>query len=47
MMEFGKSDKMIKISGKVDKPTLTMDSAVLIFRSLLKKELLQNKNRFF
>ena len=33
---FGKSDKMIKISGKVDKPTLTMDSA-MIFHSLFKK----------
>ena len=30
---------MIKISGKVDKPTLTMDSAILIFHSSLKKEL--------
>ena len=30
---FGKSDKIIKISGKVDKPTLTTDSAI-IFRSL-------------
>ena len=32
---------MIKISEKVDKPTLTMDSAI-IFHSLLKKELIQN-----
>ena len=31
---------MIKISGKVDKPTLTMDS---IFRSLLETELHQLK----
>ena len=47
MVDFGKSDKMIKISGKVDKPALTMDSAILIFRSLLKKELHQNENEFF
>ena len=38
---------MIKISGKVDKPTLTMDSAIWIFCSLLKKELLQNEWGFF
>ena len=44
MVRFGKSDEMKKISGKVDKPTLTMDSVILIFRSLLKKELLQKKN---
>ena len=25
MVDFGKSDKMIKVSGKVDKSTLTMD----------------------
>ena len=35
MLDFGKSDKIIKISGKVDKLALTMDSAILIFRSLL------------
>ena len=31
----------MKISGKVDKPTLTKDSAILIIRPLLKKEILQ------
>ena len=36
MVDFGKSDKM-KISGNMDKPTLTMNS--IIFRSLLKTEL--------
>ena len=35
---------MIKISRKVDKPTLTTDSA-MIFRSLFKKELLHNLQR--
>ena len=35
---------MIKVSGKVDKLTIIMDS---IFRSLFKKELSQNKNEFF
>ena len=33
MVDFRKSDEMIKISGKVDKPTLITDS--IIFRSLL------------
>ena len=37
---------MIKISGNVYKPTLTMYSAILIFHSLLKKELFQNENGF-
>ena len=37
---------MIKMSGKVDKPTLTTDST-MIFPSLLKKELLQNEKVFF
>ena len=46
MVDFGKSYKMIKVSGKVYKPKLTTDSA-MIFRSLLKKELLQNENGFF
>ena len=32
MVDFGKSDKMMKIIGKVDKRTLTTDSA-MIFRS--------------
>ena len=32
VVDFGKSDKMIKINGKVDKPTLTTDS--IIFRFL-------------
>ena len=45
MIDFGKSGKMIKISGKVDKPTLTMDS--FIFCSLLETELHQNENEFF
>ena len=39
MIGFGKSDKMIKISGKVDKPTLTTDLAILIFRSYGKKNI--------
>ena len=38
---------MIQISGKEDKTTLKTNSAILIFRSLLKKELLQNENWFF
>ena len=42
MVDFGKSDKMIKISGKVNKPTLTTD--LVIFRSLLERELHQNEN---
>ena len=29
MVDFGKSDKMIKITRKVDKPTLTMASMIL------------------
>ena len=37
MVDFDKSDKMIKIRRKVDKPTLTMDSA-RIFCSLFKKD---------
>ena len=36
MVDFGKSNKMIKIKGKVDKPTLTMDS--LIFSSFVETE---------
>ena len=47
MVDFGRSDKMIKICGKLNKPTLTMDSAILVFHSLLKEELLQNENEFF
>ena len=39
MVDFGKSDEMIKISGNVDKPTLTTDSA-MIFPSLFKKKTL-------
>ena len=35
MVDFNKSDKMIKISRKVNKPILTTD---LIFHSLLEKE---------
>ena len=36
--DFGKSEKMIKISEKVDKP---------IFRSILETELYLNENEFF
>ena len=36
MVDFGQFDKIIKISGKVDKPTLMMGSA-MIFCSLFKK----------
>ena len=39
MVDFCKSDKTIKVSGKVDKPTLTTDS--IIFHSLLETELHQ------
>ena len=46
MVDFRKSNRMIKISGKVDKPTLTTDSAMM-FRSSFKKELHQNENEFF
>ena len=35
IINFGKSDKMIKISGKVDKPTLTTDSVDLKKEPLL------------
>ena len=28
MVDFGKSDQIIEINGKVDKPTLTMDSMI-------------------
>ena len=45
MVDFGDSDKMRKISKKLDKPTLTMDS--VIFHSLLETELHQNENEFF
>ena len=38
MVYFGKSDRMIKISGKVDKPKLTKDSVILIFRPLSNKK---------
>ena len=34
MVDFGKSNKMIKLSGKVNKPTQTIRSAILIFRPL-------------
>ena len=37
---------VIKISWNMDKPTLTMDSA-MIFPSLFKKELLQNESQLF
>ena len=46
MVDFGKSDKIIKISGKVYTPMLTTVLA-MIFRSLFKKELLQNEIFFF
>ena len=36
-MDFGKSDKMIKIRGKVDKPNTGL---IVIFRSLFQEELL-------
>ena len=36
MVDFGKSDKMTKISGKVDKLTMTTNSA-MIFRHFLKR----------
>ena len=42
MVDFGKSYKMRKISGKVVKPTLTRDS--IIFHSLLKKG--RERNRY-
>ena len=45
--DFGKSDKMIKMIRKMEKPTLTTDSAVLIFRSLLKRKLPPMENEFF
>ena len=38
MIDFVNSDKMIKISGKVDKPTLTMDSAIVLCSFLKKKK---------
>ena len=41
MVDFGKSDEVIKIIGKVDKLATGL---VLIFRSLFKEELLQTKN---
>ena len=44
MVNFGKSDKMIKISRKVDSPKLTTDS---IFPFLLEIEPHQNENEFF
>ena len=46
MVDFGKSEKMKKISEKVHKPTLTMDPG-MIFRSLFKKEILKKENEFF
>ena len=41
IIDFVRSNKIIKISGKVDKTTLT----AMIFCSLLKKKLHQNKER--
>ena len=41
MVDFGKSDKMIKISGKVDKSNTT--DLVVIFCSLFNEELLSLK----
>ena len=37
MVDFGKSDKMTKLSEKVEKPTLTTDAA-MIFRVLFEKK---------
>ena len=37
MVDIGKSDKMIKMSRKMDKQTPTIDSANLLFHSVLKK----------
>ena len=45
MVDFGKSDKVIKINGKVEKQTLIKDS--VIFRSLFETELHRNENEFF
>ena len=42
MAVFGKFDKLIKMSGKVDKPNTT--GLVEIFRSLFKEELSHTKN---
>ena len=43
MVDFAKSDKMIKISGKMNKPTLTTDS---IFRSLeIRAFILEQSNK--
>ena len=48
IVDFGKSDKIMKISGKVNKPTLTTDSAMM-FHSLFKKKknFVRMKNGFF
>ncbi len=46
MVDFGKSDKMIKLSGKVYKSIMTTGSA-MIFRFYQKKNKLQNENEFF
>ena len=38
---------MIEISVNLDKPALITDSAILMFRSLLKNKPPQNENEFF
>ena len=42
IVEFGKCDKMIKISGKKEKPTLTTEST-MIFHFLFEKEFIRMK----
>ena len=46
MVDFGKSDKMIEISGKGNKPALRTGSAMIV-HSLFKIELHQDENGFF
>ena len=42
MVDSGKSDKIVKISGKGDKPILTTDSETML-RSLFKRGFHQNR----
>ena len=44
MVNFGESDNMIKISEKVDKAKTLTTGLVVIFRSLIKEELLQTEH---
>ena len=44
MVDFGKSNNIIEISGKVDKPTLTMDSGIFIFCSFYRSKIRYNAN---